>query len=81
MRLTRQSPPEMVVGREQVRELGSSAYLDAEMAEEMRDLEAMETRFRTGDVDGTDVKYMKQRASEARRSRHLAKERIRRTEE
>jgi hypothetical protein len=32
-------------------------------------------------VDAADVKYMKQRASDARRSRHLAKERIRRTGE
>lgn len=64
-----------------VRDLGSSAYLDDEVAEELRDLEAMETRFGTGEVDAADIKYMKQRASEARRSRHLSKERIRRTGE
>ncbi|MEX2473509.1 MAG: VWA domain-containing protein [Gemmatimonadota bacterium] len=67
--------------RRAVCDLGTSTYSDAETREELRDLEAMEMRFREGQVDGTDVKYMKQRALEARRSRHLAKERIRRTGE
>ena len=64
-----------------VRELGSSPYQDGEIAEELRDLGTMQALFQQGLVDTTDVKYMKQRAREATRSRHLSKERIRRTRE
>lgn len=65
--------------RRAVHELGTSAYQDAEIAEELRDLEAMGQQFAHGSVDGTDVKYLKQRAREAALGRHLGKERIRRT--
>ncbi len=61
--------------------LEASAGSDVDVAEELRDLAAMEAQFRVGEVGASDVKYMKQRAAEARRSRHMAKERYRRTEE
>ena len=64
-----------------VQAMEASAPYDADVAEELRDLEAMEAQFRMGAVDAADVKYMKQRASESRRSRHMAKERYRRTRE
>ncbi|MEX2467686.1 MAG: hypothetical protein WD995_12310 [Gemmatimonadota bacterium] len=62
-----------------VRELGTSPFQDGEIAEELRDLGTIQALFEQGVVDAADVKYIKQRAREATRSRHMSKERIRRT--
>lgn len=54
---------------------------DAALTEELQDLRAMESTFRTDEVNEGDVKYMKQRIYDSHRSRDSAKERIRRTVE
>ncbi len=67
--------------REAASYLTSAPYADATVAEEIDDLRAMERSLDQGSLSAQDIKYMKQRSHDSNRSRHLSKERTRRTKE